>query len=152
MANISCNDHVAPCVLDDEMMTSSIISHATFSAPGGSTKVLIVRKTGRMSESVDVPVEVCANPRLMPPGAWPVSPVSRAKLTRLVGTDGRDTSATRGQLTLAGRTLSGSLDGEWVGDEVAEMVQPRDGSSGQVCYDVAMGRFSAALLTLSVVS
>eukprot|EP01043_Picozoa_sp_COSAG02_P036653 COSAG02_NODE_2699_length_8207_cov_2.313518_5_plen_133_part_00 len=128
-------------------MTSSIVSHATFSAPGGSTKILIVRKTGGSSSLVSpVPVEVCANPRLMPPGAWPLQ--ARAKLTRLHGTDGRDTSATRGQLTLAGRTLSGSLDGEWVGDEVAEMVQPREGSAGQVCYDIAMGGYSAALLTL----
>ena len=146
-ANVSCNDHVAPCVLADETMTSSIVSHATFSAPGGNTKILIVRKTGDSSSLASpLPVEVCANPRLMPPGAWPLQP--RAKLTRLVGTDGRDTSATRGQLTLAGRTLSGSLDGEWVGDEVAEMVQPREGSAGQVCYDITMFGYSAALLTL----
>lgn len=138
-------------MISDESVTSSIVSHATFSAASGRAKVLIVRKTGGSMgssslPSTAVPVEVCANPRSLPPGAWPLRSVAR--LTRLVGTEGRDTSATHGRLTLAGRTLSGSLDGEWVGDEIVEMVQPRDGPSGQVCYDVAMAGYSAALLTL----
>lgn len=117
--------------------------------------MLIVRKTGDGANDAGdksspsgsiVPVEICADPRRMPPDAWPLR--ADAKLTRLVGTNGRDTSATRGELTLAGRTLSGSLDGAWMGDEVVEMVQPRDGPAGQVCYDVDMGSYSAALLTL----
>lgn len=145
-ANYSCNNHVAPCVIADKSVTSSIVSHATFSASGSGTKVLIVRKTGDSTGSTTVSVEVCANPRLMPPGAWPLD--SAGRLTRLVGSEGRDTSATHGRLTLAGRTLTGSLDGKWVGDEIAEMVHARDGPSGQVCYDVAMGSYSAALLTL----
>lgn len=152
--NLSCNDHVAPCVLGGGAgVTSKIISHASFATSNGdtSTKVLVVRKTGSAkgvgsSSPSMVPVEVCANPRLMPAQAWPLRSVAR--LTRLLGTEGRDTSATHGRLTLAGRTLTGSRDGKWMGDEVSETLQPRDGPQGEVCYDVPMGDYSAALLTL----
>ena len=138
-ANRSCSDHAAPCTIDASAATSPIVSHATVSK--GMTKVLLVRKTG----GTPVPVEVCGDPAVL--GAvWPAG--ATGEVTRLRGSEGLDTSATNGMLTLAGRTLTGSLDGEWIGSRVATPLVSRQGHGSSICFDVTMAAFSAALVVV----
>jgi hypothetical protein len=152
-ANNSCADHAAPCVISSAAATTPIISHATVSAAdtamghAGHTRVLLVRKTGGTST---MPVEVCADPGSMGP-AWPRSGgggTGAAELLELIGSEGLDTSATVGQLTLGGRTLKGSLDGEWRGSLQTKQVVGWQGEGGQVCFSVDMAAYSASMLVL----
>ena len=89
-----------------------------------------------------MPVQVCAEPSELG-SAWAGQ---TAELTELIGSAGLDTSATVGRLTLGGRTLAGSLDGEWRGSRVAKDVVGRQGEGGQICYAVEMAPTSAAVL------
>ena len=116
------------------------MSHATVSK--GMTKLLLVRKTG----GAPAPVEVCGDWGAVHPAVWPAG--ATGELTRLLGSEGLDTSATNGTLTLAGRTLTGSLDGEWIGSRVATPLISRQGHGSSTCFDVTMPPFSAALVVV----
>ena len=64
---------------------------------------------------------------------------------RLVGSAGSKTSAEHGTLTLAGRTLRGSEDGQWIGKKVAQRVAV--GADG--CFALSLAPFEAQLLVTS---
>ena len=76
-------------------------------------------------------------------------------MLRREGSDGLNTSASRGSLTLGGQTLRGATDGEWLGQRQMERVLPRKewllgmDRRAQVCYDVSMPAYSAAMLVLN---
>ena len=141
-ANLSCTDHAAPCMVDAGAATTPIVSHATVSAE--HTRVLVVRKT---DGDAPMPVQVCADPTKLG-GAWAESG-SAAQLVELRGSMGLATTATHGDLTLGGRTMKGSLDGEWKGAAVSRSVVSRAGGGGEVCFDLQMEPYSATMLVLS---
>ena len=91
-----------------------------------------------------MPVQVCSDPAA---NMWPHSG-EVAELVELIGSEGLDTSATVGSLTLAGSTLTGSLDGEWIGERVVKEVTARDGEGTKVCFDVDMEPYSATVLVI----
>ena len=94
-----------------------------------------------------MPVQVCADPTKLG-GAWAESG-SAAQLVELRGSMGLATTATHGDLTLGGRTMKGSLDGEWKGAAVSRSVVSRAGGGGEVCFDLQMEPYSATMLVLS---
>ena len=140
--------------------TTPIVSHATLSrvaghddgsvGGGGHTRVLVVRKTGGAPPLL--PVQVCADPTAMGSAVyWPNSTHTTAEVSELVGSNGLDTSATVGHLTYGGRTLTGSLDGEWRGERLQTQLRPRPGQGaqlGQFCFDLQLAEFSAMMLVL----
>ena len=141
----SCADHLAPCMVAVAAATSPIVSHATMAA--GHTRVLVVRKTGDGGAGTTMPVEVCADPGAL--GAAWAPTGGTAELVELLGSDGLASSATHGSITLGGRTLKGSLDGEWRGEAVTRTVVSRPGGGGRlICFDVDMAPVSAAMLVL----
>jgi hypothetical protein len=143
-ANLSCTDHVAPCMVAATSATTPIISHATISAH--HTRVLVVRKTGGGGA---MPVQVCADPASLG-FAWAAANGSTAELVELQGSMGLATTATHGDLTLGGRTLKGSLDGEWKGAAASRTVVSRAGEGDEVCFDLRMEPYSAAMLVLRI--
>ena len=121
------------------------MSHATTSTAGGHTRVLVVRKTGGSS----MLVQVCADPTKMDSSGWPTTPSGGvAQLTELVGSEGLENSATVGELTLGGQTLKGSLDGNWRGSRETKELVARQGGGEEVCFDVHMTAYSAAMLVV----
>ena len=94
-----------------------------------------------------MPVEVCGKS-----SEWGLQYDSsmKASLLRLAGSKGLGTTATNGIITLAGQTLAGSTDGEWKGERAPETVTARAGKEpGQVCFDLEMPAFSAAMLVVT---
>ena len=143
MRNASCDTHRAPCVIDGSLPppTSAVVAFAASSRT--ATKVLIVAKTSRGFPTTD-PIAVCAG---APSVLGAVG--STGELWVLAGTEGIATSATRGTITLAGRTLQNSTTGEWRGTARPLVLHSRaDGAAPGACFDVALPPYAAAMLVV----
>ena len=131
--NRSCAVNRAPCVVSAASDTSKVVAHATTTVGGGVHKVLLARKTATPAEKM--PVEVC--------GVFGGATAARTSWLR--GSAGLATTADHGVLTLGGRTLQGSADGEWIGERVEEVVTA-DPQTG--CFALQLAPFEAVLLTI----
>ena len=108
--------------------------------------VLLVSKTA-LNGAAWATTEVCGRKTVMGEAG------TRAQLYMLRGSEGVVTSATRGVITLAGRTLAGSTSGEWIGKETPMIVTSRPDHAGQgVCFDVQLAPYSAAMLVVRAAS
>ena len=143
-ANRSCDTSLSPCVLDKTkhppLPTSTIVAHTVYSAPGQTTKVLIVSKRA-FNGSASAAVEVCGPSEALGEAG------AQAHLFVLSGSEGVVTSATHGVITLAGRTLANSTSGEWCGEEMPAVLTSRQDHRG-VCFDVQLAPYSAAMLVV----
>ena len=98
-----------------------------------------------------MPVEVCGDPAALGT-SWPPRAGVVAELVVLEGSEGLSTSATKGTITLGGKTLKGSLDGEWraagAAAGAAKTAVSRVSAGNEVCFDVQLAPYTASMLVL----
>ena len=145
-ANVSCDTHVAPCVMSHDhhqvIATSTVVAHAA-STVSGTTKVVLVAKTD-FAGAASAVVEVCGASSVL--GALG----STAKIHVMSGTDGVKTDWQG--MSLSGRTFANSTSGEWIGNEkLIEVVGTADPlGGGGVCFAVTLPRYSAVMLVATL--